>query len=93
MPTFDLDAASPSQVPQVLRDAAQKYREDASDLQDCWQDASAGRIWLALAKALDRAADDTDRVLQRDPVWRDPARVKVKPNARYSRAMERRSRG
>lgn len=90
--TFDLNAASPSQVPDVLRNAAQKYREDASELQACWQDDSAGRIWLALADTLDKAASMADATLQRDPVWRDPAR-KLETNARYSRAIERRSRG
>ncbi len=68
---FDLNAASPSQIPGILSAAADKFREDASELQHCWQDQSAGRIWNALATVLDRAAKDARATLQRDPVWRD----------------------
>jgi len=53
---LDLDVDAPEKVADVLRRAADQYRESQSELQSAWQDKEAGRIWLHIAKALDAAA-------------------------------------
>jgi len=60
----DLNApANPNDVPQVLRNAAQKMREQTGELQSAWGDAAAGLIWTDFAKILERAAASCDRAL------------------------------
>lgn len=57
----DLDNAdSPEDVPQILRNAAQGYRESVSELQAAWQDPGAGVDWEPIAKKLDQLADSID---------------------------------
>lgn len=55
--------AAPWQVPQVLRRAAEKMREDGAELDGSWQDARAGGGWRVIARELDRAADRIERKL------------------------------
>lgn len=59
--TTDLnDPATPEQIPPVLRRAADKMREQASELEAAWHDKRAGDAWLIVAKELDRAASRID---------------------------------
>ena len=51
------DAGLPSDVPGILRRAAQKMLEDGSELDSAHQDKNAGRPWRKIAKELERAAD------------------------------------
>lgn len=56
--TTDLnEPASPEDVPAVLQYAAEKMREQASELQSAWQDKNAGKVWDIIARELDRAAE------------------------------------
>jgi len=62
----DLDETPfPHEIPQVLRNAAQLMREQASDLQSAWGDPQAGLIWSDFAKILERAATSCDTALAR----------------------------
>ncbi len=63
MPDLDLDVVAPDQVSKILRDAADSYLSDASDLDAAWQDKSAGRPWRLIAKVLEQAADRIDEKL------------------------------
>lgn len=54
---FDLNVSSPELVPLVLRATADKYREDAEELDSAHQDKSAGRPWRKIARMLDSTAD------------------------------------
>jgi len=58
---LDLDVDAPDEVSQVLRDAAEAYHESAVDLESSWQDKGAGRPWTAIARILERAADQIDK--------------------------------
>ncbi len=57
MESLDLDAGAPDEVPRILRTAAQRYYESASELESAWQDKGAGRPWRIIAKVLEQAAD------------------------------------
>lgn len=59
--SMDLDVATPTQVAQVLRAAADKFNESMGELQSAWQDEQAGRVWGEFAKILNRAADQADK--------------------------------
>jgi hypothetical protein len=59
----DLDVSAPDQVPNVLRQAAQAYRESSGELASAWQDTGAGAVWNDLARVLERAADSADKAL------------------------------
>lgn len=63
MRNLDLDVDAPDQVPRVLRDAAEAYEESASELDSAWQDREAGRPWSKIARILERAADQIEKVL------------------------------
>jgi len=65
MAGFDLDVDAPQKVPAILRRAAQRYAEDASELDSSWQDRSAGKPWRAIARVLERAADTIERAVGR----------------------------
>ncbi len=55
--TTDLNEPSaPDAIPDVLRYAATKIREQASELDVSWQDKGAGRPWNMIADELERAA-------------------------------------
>jgi hypothetical protein len=59
--SLDLDVDSPDKVSRILRNAAERFYEDAGELEASWQDPGAGRPWTLIAKILDRAADSIDK--------------------------------
>lgn len=62
--TTDLnDPSAPDGVPDVLRFAATKMREEVSELESSWQDKGAGSSWLMIADELERAATRITRKL------------------------------
>jgi hypothetical protein len=54
---YNLDVATPDDVPVVLETVANHYRESASELASAWQDRTAGKVWEDIARILDRAAE------------------------------------
>ena len=62
MPDLDLDVDAPDKIAAILRAAAQSYHESASELQSAWQDRHAGAPWSKIARILERAADQVDKV-------------------------------
>jgi len=62
MAKMDLDVDSPEKVAAVLRRAAEAYSESASELESQWQDPGAGKPWAKLARILERAADQAEKV-------------------------------
>ena len=62
MAKMDLDVDSPEKVAVVLRRAADAYYESASELESAWQDRGAGKPWTKLARILERAADQAEKV-------------------------------
>ena len=54
--TYNLDCATPDDVPAVLESVANHYRESAAELAATWQDNAAGEVWSDFARILDRAA-------------------------------------
>ena len=63
MRDLDLDVDAPDKVADVLRAAAEAYEESATELQSAWQDREAGRPWSRIARILERAADQIEKVL------------------------------
>lgn len=59
------DAAAPEDVADILRRAADKFRESVPELQSAWQDDGAGKVWGKLANALETAARACDRATAR----------------------------
>lgn len=59
------DPATPEDIPQIMRNAAQKMREQTGELQSAWQDAGAGRVWTSIAKELEKSADRIARIAAR----------------------------
>lgn len=54
---LDLDLCqSPEDVIALLHRAADKFRDDATILQEAWQDEHAGKFWNKLASELDKTA-------------------------------------
>jgi len=53
---FSLDIDSPEKVVAVLEYAAQNFYDAAEELSSDWQEESAGRPWVDVAKALEAAA-------------------------------------
>jgi len=62
---MNLDVSSPPQVIKVLEQAAQRFYDDASQLEGDWQDRGAGRPWVEAAKALEAAAQRLRKALKR----------------------------
>jgi hypothetical protein len=62
--TLDLDVDSPEKVPQVLRRAADQFRQSTDELKSAWQDQHAGKVWTAIATILDRAASSCEQAIQ-----------------------------
>jgi acyl-CoA reductase-like NAD-dependent aldehyde dehydrogenase len=60
MPDLDLDVDTPEKVAEVLRRAAQRFNESASELESAWQDRNAGKVWVKFAEILERAAKSCD---------------------------------
>lgn len=64
--TRDFDYAdSPEHVAVILRNAAQRMREDAAELAASWFDPNAGKVWEDFARILERAAASCERARQR----------------------------
>lgn len=63
MRSTDLDCDSPDEVGNILREAAQRYDESFSELQSAWQDKNAGIVWGKIARVLERAANQVDKVV------------------------------
>jgi len=63
MADLDLDVADPEEVADILREAAQSYGEAESELSSAWQDPSAGKVWIKIAKILEAAADKIDKII------------------------------
>ena len=64
MSELDLDVGTPAQVGDILRAAAERYREEQEALQAARRDENAGREWERLARILERAAAAVDRCLE-----------------------------
>jgi hypothetical protein len=62
---LDLDVDCPEKVPQVLRRAADRFRESTGELQSAWQDEHAGKVWTAIATVLDRAAGSCETAIKK----------------------------
>jgi phage terminase small subunit len=60
---MDLDVDAPDEVAGVLREAAQAYYEAESELSSAWGDPQAGKVWTKIAKILERAADQIDKIV------------------------------
>jgi len=56
-PRLSLDVDAPDKVAPVLMTAADRFYEDAGELEGVWQEKSAGRPWEIIAKELEAAAD------------------------------------
>lgn len=65
MPEISLDVATPEEVPDVLRRAADHYRESQGELSSAWQDENAGKVWADFATILDRAAQSCERAISK----------------------------
>lgn len=55
---MSLDVSAPDHVPMVLAFVADKYRQDAAELQAAHQDHKAGQEWVWLAKRLEKLDKD-----------------------------------
>ena len=62
---YNLDVATPEDVPTVLETVANFYRESVGDLQSAWQDQEVGKVWGDFATVLDRAAKSCRKALAR----------------------------
>lgn len=65
MNSLDLNVASPEELPQVLRRAADVFRESHEQLKRAWQDPNAGLVWAKFAQILDRAAASAEKAVER----------------------------
>ncbi|MCJ7409532.1 hypothetical protein LPQ06_28480 [Klebsiella pneumoniae] len=65
MNSLDLNVASPEELPQVLRRAADIFRESHEQLKINWQDPNAGSVWAEFARILDRAATSAEKAIER----------------------------
>lgn len=59
--SLDLDVESPDQVASILRDAAEKFYESASELASAWTDRNAGKCWEHIARKLEQCADRIEK--------------------------------
>lgn len=60
---YDLDVATPEEVPAILETIANHYRESASELSSAWQDGNAGKVWSDFATILNLAADSCRKAI------------------------------
>lgn len=65
MQDLDLQVDTPEKLADVLRRAAEAFRESQCELQSAWQDDNAGRVWLHIAKALDVAACKVEQAINK----------------------------
>ena len=50
------ESDTPESAVYAVYAAAEKMRQDASELQSSWQDRNAGKIWEMFSRILERAA-------------------------------------
>jgi len=62
---YNLDVATPEEVPAVLESVAKRYRESADELSSAWQDCSAGNVWNDFATILNRAAESCRKAVSK----------------------------
>jgi hypothetical protein len=62
---LNLDVASPDELVQVLRAAADRFADDACNLNAAWQDQS-GRVWMRIARELDRTAVRCEQIVNQE---------------------------
>lgn len=55
------DAATPEDVPAILRNAAERYRQSAIDLPSDWGDKNAGKVWDRIANRLEGLANTFEK--------------------------------
>ena len=60
---LSLDVAAPDEVSDILRRAADAYRESQTELQSAWQDRSADSEWSKIARILESAAQKIDKII------------------------------
>ncbi len=65
MKDLHLDVDTPEKVPEILREAAQRYRESTIELQGAWQDSKAGIIWDKIATSLEAEASKIEKLISR----------------------------
>lgn len=65
MLNLNLDTDLPDRVADILREAAQAYRESQSELASAWTDPNAGKVWGDFATILERAAESCDKAYAR----------------------------
>lgn len=58
---LDLDVDSPEKVIPVLRRAIEAFYDSAVELESAWQDRSAGKPWIVIAKELEKAANNIEK--------------------------------
>ena len=63
--SYDLDVATPEEVPAILEAIANQYRESAGELSSAWQDGNAGKVWGDVATILDRAAESCRKAISK----------------------------
>jgi hypothetical protein len=62
---LDLDVDDPGKVAGVLRRAADRFHESASELESAWQNPKAGRVWSHIARILESAASKADKAVEK----------------------------
>jgi len=62
MNRLSLDCDSPDKVSPVLRAAAEEYYAASVDLPSAWGDPQAGKVWAKIARILERAAAQIDKL-------------------------------
>lgn len=63
MKNTDLDIDTPEEVSKILRHASQLYYESEIELASTWQDKNAGKIWGKIARILESAANNIDKLI------------------------------
>lgn len=63
---MSLDVVEPEKVAHVLRRAAETYTDLAFEVAIVLGDEPAGKVWVTLARILDRAAASCERAIQRN---------------------------
>jgi hypothetical protein len=62
---YNLDVATPEEVPIILETVANYYRESQSELCSAWQDENAGKVWADFARILERAAESCRKAISK----------------------------
>jgi len=62
---LDLDVDVPEKVAGILRRAAERFYASEMGLISAWQDPNAGRVWGMIARILEKAADRTEKAVEK----------------------------